>query len=227
MNEKGGRPTPRKKKRVFIVDDHPAVQEGLAAVFNQQNDLEICGAATSAREVLRSIAELKPDIAIIDLTLQDGSGLELIKDLHARDHRLPLLVLSMHDEMLYAERVLQAGAQGYIMKKEPMGSLLAAVRQVLNGEVYLSEQLKMKIVGFHVGRPQPVIQSPVEILSDRELEVFELVGQGFGTREIAERLRLSMKTVSCYRQNIKSKLGLKDGPELIRHAIHWAEVRTA
>jgi DNA-binding NarL/FixJ family response regulator len=226
MSDRGGRHNSQAKKRVFIVDDHPAVQEGLAAVFNQQHDLEICGGAGSAREVLRAVAGLKPDVVIIDLTLQDGSGLELVKDLHARDHKLPLLVLSMHDEMLYAERVLQAGAQGYIMKKEPMGSLLAAVRLVLSGQVYLSEQLKSKIVGFHVGRPQPVIQTPVEMLSDRELEVFELVGQGFGTREIAERLSLSMKTVSCYRQNIKSKLGLKDGPELIRHAIHWTEVRT-
>ncbi|HUI06083.1 MAG TPA: response regulator transcription factor [Verrucomicrobiae bacterium] len=211
------------KKAVFIVDDHPAVQEGLAAVVNQQRDLEVCGAAGSARDALESIAAVKPDIVIVDLSLQDGNGLELIKDLHARDHKLPLLVLSMHDEALYAERVVHAGAGGYVMKREPMSVLLTAVRHVLNGEVYLSEQLKAKIVGFHVGRSQPVIHSPVELLSDRELEVFELTGQGLGTREIAERLKLSMKTVSCYRQSIKLKLGLKNGTELTRQAIHWVE----
>ena len=215
------------KRRVFIVDDHPAVQEGLATVVNQQRDLEICGAAGSAREAMERIAGLKPDLVIIDLSLQDGNGLELIKDLHARDHKLPLLVLSMHDEALYAERVLHAGAGGYVMKKEPMNVLLGALRHVLDGEVYLSEPLKAKIVGFHVGRAHPVIQSPVELLSDRELEVFELTGQGLGTREVADRLKLSMKTVSCYRQSIKSKLALKNGTELTRQAIHWVEAHGA
>jgi len=211
------------KRRIFIVDDHPAVQEGLAAVVNQQRDLEICGMAGTARKAMEAISDSRPDVVIVDLSLQDGNGLELIKDLHARDHKLPLLVLSMHDEALYAERVLHAGAGGYVMKKEPMSVLLTAVRHVLNGGVYLSEPLKAKIVGFHVGRAHPVIHSPVELLSDRELEVFELTGQGLGTREVAERLKLSMKTVSCYRQSIKSKLGLKNGTELTRQAIHWVE----
>ena len=215
------------KRKIFIVDDHPAVQQGLAAVIAQQTDLELCGGASSAREALQAIAETKPDVIIVDLSLLEGSGLELLKDLRARHQKLPLLVLSMHDEVLYAERALHAGASGYVMKKEPMSVLLTALRQVLKGEVYLSDRLKSRIVGSYVGRTQPVLYSPVEVLSDRELEVFELIGQGFGTQEIARQLNLSMKTVSCYRQNIKSKLGLKGGPELIRHAIHWAEARTS
>jgi DNA-binding NarL/FixJ family response regulator len=227
MSVTGEQKERRGKRRVFIVDDHPAVQQGLGAVIGQQRDLEICGAAGTAREAMPAIAESKPDIVIVDLSLQEGSGLELIKDLRARHHKLGLLVLSMHDEMLYAERALHAGASGYVMKKEPMNVLLAAMRQVLEGGVYLSDRLKARIVGTYVGRTEPALYSPVQVLSDRELEVFELIGQGFGTQEIAHQLNLSMKTVSCYRQNIKSKLGLKGGPELVRHAIHWAEARAS
>jgi DNA-binding NarL/FixJ family response regulator len=207
---------------VLIVDDHAVLREGLSMVINQQPDLLVCGEAADVAAALQAVAALQPDIVIVDLSLASGSGLELVKDIKAQHPGLPTLVLSLHDEALYAERVLRAGARGYIMKRASTTELVAALRKVLSGEVYLSEAMASLIVSQTYGEPGSSSERmPVELLSDRELEVFELLGQGRGTHEIARQLGLSMKTVSCYRQNIKSKLHLKDATELVQHAIHW------
>jgi DNA-binding NarL/FixJ family response regulator len=169
------------------------------------------------------VAAVRPDIALIDLSLTDGSGLELVKELKAQHPSLPTLVLSLHDETLYAERVLHAGARGYIMKRATTAELLAAIRKVLDGEIYLSETMGSAVVRQALGdREPPSSGSPLEQLSDRELEVFQLIGEGHGTREIAQQLGLSMKTVSCYRQNIQTKLHLKDAAALMQRAVHYA-----
>ncbi|HUI06088.1 MAG TPA: response regulator transcription factor [Verrucomicrobiae bacterium] len=221
MKPKPKRATPKTKTRVLLVDDHPLVRQGMICRLGLEKDIEVCAEAGSRGEAMQAIAQSQPDLAIVDISLEDGSGLELIKDIKAQYPTLPILVLSVHEETLYAERALHAGAGGYVMKRQPLGVFLEAMRQVLRGETYVSEQLKARIIGFHLGRPERVVHSPVELLSDRELEVFELMGNGLATREIARRLKLSMKTVSCYRQNAKSKLRLKDGSELVRYAINW------
>jgi len=212
------------RKRILLVDDHPAVREGLTTVINQTPDLIICGTAASPAEALAAITKLKPDAALVDLSLQDGNGLELIKDIRSYyGDKLPTIVLSMYDEMLYADRALRAGALGYIMKSEPMQVVIEGLRRVLRGEVCVSSQLNSRILGSYVTKKEPKLRSPIELLSDRELEVFELIGQGLSTREAAGKLHLSMKTVSCYRENIKNKLGLRHTAELLRHAVHWNE----
>ncbi len=211
------------KRRVLIVDDHAVLREGLALVINAQPDLLVCGEAANVAGGLQAVTAVQPDIALIDLSLTDGSGLELVKELHERHHNLPTLVLSLHDETLYAERVLRAGARGYIMKRASTANLLAAIRKVLNGEIYLSETMASTVVRQALGDPEsPANGDSLEQLSDRELEVFQLIGEGHGTREIAEQLGLSMKTVSCYRQNIQTKLDLKGATELVQRAVHWA-----
>jgi DNA-binding NarL/FixJ family response regulator len=210
------------RKRVLIVDDHSVLREGLRMVIDQQPDLVVCGEAADAPQAMEAVRALKPDIVLVDLSLVGSSGLELVKDIKARHPGVPTLVLSLHDEALYAERVVRAGARGYIMKRSSGSELLAALREVLNGNLYLSENMASRIVkqvlGRHENEPE---RSSIEVLSDRELEVFQLIGEGHGTSDIAKRLHLSMKTVSCYRQNIKNKLQLKDATELVQHAIHW------
>ncbi|HVM62776.1 MAG TPA: response regulator transcription factor [Verrucomicrobiae bacterium] len=207
------------KYGVLIVDDHSILREGLAMVINEEPDLQVRGEAADAREAFRAIASSRPDVVIADLSLANGSGLDLIKDLKAQYPDLPVLVLSLHDEALYAERVLRAGARGYIMKRASAPELLAALRKVLQGEIYLSERMGSAMAA------QAVTQHGSDTgqlgsLSDRELEVFRLLGEGHGTRRIARELGLSMKTVSCYRQNIKNKLNLKDATELMQRAVH-------
>jgi DNA-binding NarL/FixJ family response regulator len=210
------------KSRVLIVDDHSVLREGLALVINQQPDMVVCGEAADAPRGLQAVTESRPDVAIVDLSLMSGSGLELIKDIKVHHPDLPMLVLSLYDEALYAERVLRAGARGYVMKRASTADLLGALRKVLAGGVYLSERMESLIVNHTFGERQAPPQSALlEQLSDRELEVFHLLGEGHGTHEIARQLGLSMKTVSCYRQNIRNKLRLKDSTELIQHAIHW------
>lgn len=211
------------KRRVFIVDDHEVVREGLAMVINQQPDMVACGRAEDARTAMDAVAKSHPDVVVIDLLLQSSDGLELIKDLRAVHRDLPMVVLSLRDERLFAERALRAGARGYVMKRAPTQELLTALRQVLNGRIYVSDgvasELALQAIGKHAARSG---SSSVEQLSDRELEVFQLLGEGLSTKSIAQQLRLSMKTVSCYRQNIKHKLQLRDSNELIRRAVHWA-----
>ncbi len=211
------------KRRVLVVDDHAVLREGLALVINVQPDLLVCGEAANMVGGLQAVAAVRPDIALIDLSLTDGSGLELIKEIKAQHPSLPMLVLSLHDEALYAERVLHAGARGYIMKRAATTELLAAIRKVLDGEIYLSETMGSVVVRQALGDQEtPTSDNPLEQLSDRELEVFQLIGEGHGTREIAQQLGLSMKTVSCYRQNIQTKLQLKDAAGLVQRAVHWA-----
>jgi DNA-binding NarL/FixJ family response regulator len=211
------------KRRVLIVDDHAVLREGLGLVINVQPDLTVCGEAGTVEGGLEAVNTMRPDIALIDLSLTDGNGLELVKALRAKHPTLPTLVLSLHDEALYAERVLRAGARGYIMKRASTSELLTAIRKVLSGEIYLSQTMGSSVVRQGLGdQESPTYGDPLEQLSDRELEVFQLLGEGHATREIAEQLGLSMKTVSCYRQNIQNKLQLKDAAGLVQRAIHWA-----
>ena len=212
-----------RKKRILIVDDHSVVREGLAVVINQHPDLVVCGQADNATTAMAAAASLKPDAVIVDISLEGRSGLELIKDLKARHPHLPVMALSMHDETLYAERALRAGAHGYVMKKESTKDMVAALRRVIEGSFHVSERMAARIMQQYAMQELTVPRSPVELLSDRELEVYHFIGQGEGTRQIADRLHLSMKTVSCYRQNIKTKLNLKSASELVSHAIHWAK----
>ena len=189
-------------------------------------DLTVCCEADTAGQALDAISKGKPDLALVDISLPDKNGLELIKDLRVLCPDVPILVVSMHDETLYAERVLRAGGRGYVMKQEGGKKLMAAIRQVLNGQIYVSEKMSAKILEVFSGRSKPG-GSPVERLSDREFEVFQLIGAGKGTREIADHLHLSVKTIEVHRANIKEKLNVKSATDLIRHAVRWAESQSA
>ena len=213
--------------RVLIVDDHPVVRRGLAQVLGGTDDLAFCGEAETAADALHAVAETGPDVAVVDLTLKGKGGLELVKDLHARHPGLPVLVLSMHDESLYAERALRAGARGYIMKDGRMEDVVGALRPVLAGRVYLSERMTSRLLGRLTGSGPEDGRSPISTLTDRELEVFEMIGQGLATREIADGLHLSVKTVDTHRENIKRKLNLSSATELYRHAFLWAQQESA
>ena len=203
------------------MDDHPVVRQGLKLLINQEPDLMVCGEAEDPRKALAAIQEQQPGFAIIDLSLAHSSGIDLIKNIKLRCPNLPILVLSMHDESLYAERALRAGARGYIMKQEAPEKVITAIRQVLQGSIYVSEKMGVKMLHSYIDSPKTPITSSVELLSDRELEVFQLLGKGLGTRQIAEKLNISVKTVEAYRANIKEKLNLKSSSELVQHAIHW------
>ncbi|HEY5043173.1 MAG TPA: response regulator transcription factor [Verrucomicrobiae bacterium] len=211
------------RKRILIVDDHPMMRQGLAQLIGAETDLAICGEAENAERALDSIGDLKPDLVLADISLPGKNGLELIKDFHAMQPGLPVLVISMHDESLYAERVLRAGGRGYIMKQEGGKKLMQAIRQVLEGKIYVSEKMSAEILEMFSGRRAGTESSPVEKLTDREFEVFQLIGQGKGTRESAEKLHLSIKTVEVHRANIKAKLKLKSASEMIRFAVRWSE----
>jgi DNA-binding NarL/FixJ family response regulator len=215
--------TTNTRQSIFVVDDHPLVREWLANLINQQTDLTVCGEAENAPQALQAIAAAKPAVAIIDLSLKDSSGLELIKDLKQLLPSLKMLALSMHDEALYAERALRAGAKGYIMKRETTGRVIEAIRQVLEGKVYVSESVTQSMTAKFAGGRALEDLSPVELLSDRELEVFMMLGQGMGTRQIADSLKVSLKTVQAYCARAKEKLHLKNATELLREAICWIE----
>ncbi len=227
---KRARPKPSEpaddRRRVLLVDDHPIVCEGLAQKINSQSDLVVCGQARDVHTALAAVEKLRPDVAVVDIALENGSGVELVKDFKVRYPKLPALMLSMHDEALYAERSLHAGAKGYVMKQEDPEVLLRAIRRVLRGEIYLSDKVKDAIVNRLGGiAPGDEPTTLIQQLSDRELQVFELIGDGYATHEIAERLHLSMKTVASHRENIKRKLRLKASEELLRVAIHWHRYR--
>ncbi len=211
------------KRTVFLVDDHPLVREWLINLINQQPDLTVCGEAESGPLALTAICETKPDVAIVDISLKDSSGLELIKDLKQLQPSLSVLVLSMHEESHYAERALRAGAKGYIMKRETTRKVISAIHQVLEGKPYVSEAIAAAMATQYIQGKSISTQSPAEVLSDRELEVFELLGQGRGTRLIAERLKVSVKTVQAYCARIKEKLNLASATELLREAVRWYE----
>jgi DNA-binding NarL/FixJ family response regulator len=211
------------KARIVVVDDHPIVREGLVRVLDQTADLSVCGQAENIAQALEIIRQTNPSLAIVDISLGGQNGLELVKDIKARYPELPVLVHSMYDESMYAERCLRAGATGYIMKEAPPHRLLGAVRQVLRGEVHLSEPMTKQILGRISGGPGGKGSSPGELLSDRELEVFELLGGGRSTKEIARVLHLSDKTVQTHREHIKEKLEIKDAVGLVRQAVQWVE----
>jgi DNA-binding NarL/FixJ family response regulator len=214
-----------KRRTVFLVDDHAIVRNGLAELINQAPDLVVIGEASLAEEALEKIGASSPDIAIVDLTLGDMGGLELLKHLKAQHPELPVLVLSMHDESFYAERCLRAGARGYIMKKEAIEQVEHAVRQILDGKVYLSPRMSELFLLAVARGDADKIGSPVNLLSDRELEVFENIGRGLGASEIARKLHLSVKTIESYQAKLKEKLHLKDASQLFQTALHWTERR--
>ena len=209
------------KKRILIVDDHPMMRDGLRQLIATEPDLEVCGEAEDAHTALELAESCKPDIAIVDITLRSSNGLELIKDLHIRSPETAVLVLSMHDESLYAERVLRAGGRGYIMKQEGGKKIIEGVRRILSGGAYVSENISARILDSISGRGQN--KSAVASLTDREFEVFQLIGQGLSTTEMAEKLHVSVKTIEVHRVNIKNKLGVPTAPELIRFAVRWLE----
>jgi DNA-binding NarL/FixJ family response regulator len=215
--------TDKNRKRVFLVDDHPLVREWLTNLINQQRDLAVCGESENAPHALQAIAAAKPDVAIVDLSLKDSSGIELIKSLKESQPGVAVLVLSMHDESQYAERALRAGAKGYVMKRETTRKVIEAIRRILEGKVYVSQKVTEAMTQRLVEGPRSESRSPVEQLSDRELEVFEMLGQGQGTRQISENLRVSVKTVQAYCARIKEKMNLNSATELLREAIRWSE----
>jgi len=218
-------PSPSKKlarkSRVFIVDDHPLVREGLTNLINGQNDLVACGEANDSAETINGISRTRPDVALIDISLKNESGLELVKALASQFPHVALIVLSMHDEALYAERALRAGARGYVMKRETSKSVLASIRRVREGGVYVSERLVNKMALKLASSQESTARSPVERLSDRELEIFRLLGQGRTTSQIAADLNLSLKTVQAYCARAKEKFGVTSLTELLRAAIRW------
>ncbi len=209
---------------VLIVDDHPIVRQGLAELLRQETDLRVCCEAEDAHQALLALQECGPDVVVVDISLKDSSGIELIKDIKIRFPRVQVLVLSMHDESLYAERVLRAGARGYVTKDEDPGAVVTAIRRVLAGEIYLSEKMSTKMISKLAGGRPGSERISVDRLSDRELQVFEFIGRGLGTREIAERLHLSVKTIESHRENIKRKLDLASAVELLQYAIQWTQL---
>ncbi len=219
--KRGNSLTPSEKRNVLIVVDHPVFRHGIASLINAEADLHVCGEAATSPLALDAMRRLKPDVALLDISLPGTNGVELIKLMKAEQPKLPLLVLSMHDESLYALRSLRAGALGYVMKAEALNHVLTALRKVLKGEVYVSEKFSERLIFKAIQSIDGGLGSPVDKLSDRELEVLELLGRGFGTREIANELHLSVKTIETHRAHIKEKLGFKDAGEMVRFSIDW------
>jgi DNA-binding NarL/FixJ family response regulator len=220
MTINGNRTTAPGRRKVLIVDDHPIVRRGLADIISSQPDLEVCGEASTVAEALQEVEKTRPDLVLTDLALKGAHGIELIEQIKARDERIKILVSSMHDEMLFAERALRAGAMGYISKQEPTDTLLEAIRRVLRGEIYLSSRMTGRLLRS-VRSGGSVGQDPVESLSNRELEVFQMIGQGLTTQQIARNLGLSPKTIETHREKIKEKMNLKNSAELNRRAVQW------
>lgn len=211
-------------KRVILVDDHPIMRHGLAQLIRMESGLDVCGEAGSAREGLELVDNLKPDMAVIDLTLPDKNGLELVKDIRAMHPATLCLVLSMHDEALYGERSLRAGARGYVMKEEAADHLITAIHKVLSGGLYVSETLNARMLE-QMTAPTRSKAAGIESLTDRELEILELIGKGVATKNIAAQLGISARTVEAHRAHVKEKLGITDGAALVRYAVQWVETR--
>ena len=225
--ESPGKSSPGKsavvKSRVFIVDDHTMFREGLRQLIEHDPRLTVCGDAADAATAIEGIRQSNSDVVIVDLTLAGSSGLDLVKSIRNDYEDLPVLVVSMHEESLYAERALRAGAMGYVMKNEPAKTVTAAIHSVLRGEMYLSRKMSSSVISKFMRGETEQAMSPLEILSDRELEVFRMLGQGKGTRQIAQDLELSIPTIQSFRNRIKEKLHLKTAPELVLHAINWVQ----
>lgn len=213
--------THSKKCRVLLVDDHPIVRQGLALLIDREPDLAVCGEADGAHSAFHAITTLRPDIVVLDISLSGPDGLDVLKDIRMKTASMPVLILSMHDESIYAERAMRAGANGYIMKQEATEKVLVAIRRILQGEVYLSDRLTSTMLQQYVRGSASAKKSPLVNLTDRELEVFRLIGEGHGTRQIADELHLSVKTIESYQAHIKEKLALRNARELVQHAIEW------
>jgi DNA-binding NarL/FixJ family response regulator len=209
--------------RILIVDDHPIFRHGLIQLIDQEDDLDVCGEAEDYHGAWKAVGDLKPDMLIVDITLKDMSGIDLIKEVHKHYKGIPMLVISMHDESLYAERAFRAGAKGYIMKQEASDSVVQAIRQVLRGGFYASSRVTEHILSRFIEGPKEPTESPLQALTDREIEVFTLIGEGLSISEIGHRLHLSVKTIGTYRERIKEKLKLKNATELLRYALNWVE----
>jgi len=211
------------KSRILIVEDHPLFREGLVQMINRNATLTVCGQVADTASAMKAAAELKPDLVLVDISLEGGNGIDLIKNLKAKYEELPILVISMHDESLYAERALRAGALGYLMKNEPARTVRSAIFKVLGGDMFLSERMSGSVLARLMrGKPQEMI-SPVQQLSDRELEVFQMLGEGKPSRQIAEELQLTIPTIHSFRNRIKEKLQLKNSSELMLHAMQWVK----
>ncbi len=209
--------------KIFIVEDHPIFRKGLAQLINNEKDLTVCGEAEDTFNAFKGFEEKKPDLVIIDITLKDRSGIDLIKDSRIKFPNMPIIVLSMHDEKIYAERTLKAGAKGYVMKQEAPETIIKAIHHVLKGNIYVSDQIATRIFSMMLDGKSRIDSSPVDLLTDRELEVFELIGQGLGTRQVAYKLNISIKTVENHRVHIKEKLSLKSAIELVQRATLWVQ----
>ncbi len=209
------------KKKIMLVEDHPIFRLGLAELINQEEELVACGTSTDVDQAIKEIEQLKPNLIIVDISLKSSDGIDLVHYVKKQYGDIPVLVLSMHDEYLYAQRALHAGAKGYIMKQEAMESVVTAIQHVLSGKVYLNERLKEHILSNIADNFKAKDRSPIDRLTDRELQVFKMVGRGFTSKEIAVRLFLSIKTIGTYRERIKEKLGLKNASELVRCAVHF------
>ena len=222
MTMKKSPSTAEMRSRVLVVDDHPMTRYGIVRLIAQEPDLVVCGEAENASRALAAVSALKPQVVLADLTMPGGEGLEFIKDVRSLHPEVAVLVVSMHDEALYAERALRAGARGYIMKNEGGAKLVEAIRQVLQGKTYVSENMSGKVLEIFSGRRRREDDTTIGKLTDREFEVFRLLGQGMTTREIGQQLRLGTKTVETHRLHVREKLGLKSGPALIKYAVRWA-----
>lgn len=215
----------KNKIHIVVVDDHPVVLEGMVRLIEEEDDLAVCAQCGDAPEALEAVTRLNPDLAVIDLSLKSQDGLELIKDLQVRFPELPILVVSMHQELIYAERALKAGAKGYLMKSEATEEIINAIRRIISGKTYLSETMNSVLMEKYIAGGSAGT-SPLDSLTDREIEVFERIGRGFGTREIAEALKVSVKTVESHRLHIKEKLSLKNSRELFQYALQWFQDTT-
>jgi DNA-binding NarL/FixJ family response regulator len=220
-------PGARARRRVLIVDDHPIVRQGLSRLIDQEDDLAVCGEAESAREAKGAIRDLKPEAVIVDISLKQGDGIELVKDARAHYPTLPILVLSMHDETIYAERMLSAGANGYIMKQAASDQFLVALRRVLDGGIYVSEAVGNSMIQKFASGGSYISANPIDRLSNRELQILHMIGRGLSTRQAADTLNLSVKTVESHRQRIKRKLNLTTGSQLVQYAVNWFSGREA
>jgi DNA-binding NarL/FixJ family response regulator len=212
------------KSKILIVDDHPVFREGVVRIIDQQKDMAVCAEAENAVQALKQMRSLKPDLVLVDISLDGMNGLDLTKSLREQFPAVSILMLSMHKELLYAERALRAGANGYIMKRESGHNLVSAIRRILLGQIYVSEEMNARLLQrlSHTGRDLKA--SPVDVLSDREFEIFQLIGNGYGTRQIADELHMSIKTVESHRGHIREKLNLRTTFELVQNAIHWKHI---
>lgn len=209
--------------RIYIVDDHPLVRQGLSQIVENEEDMEVCGEAENSAGAMRGVGDATPDAIIVDISLQGNNGLELIKNLKAIHEDIPILVFSMHDETIYAQRALRAGAKGYVMKKEPSTKIVDAIRKIIKGEIFVSPSVADQVLHQIVNGGNNVAASPVDRLTDRELEVVQLIGRGLSSREIAESLHLSVKTIESHRAHVKEKLNLRNATELVQFSVQWVD----